>query len=130
MAHAGKMITVKHKGNFNGIERIFNRVLKKNYLNIISDYAERGLSALRESTPVESGATADGWGYEIEGNDGITKLIFTNDHVENGVCVAILLIYGHGTRNGGYVEGYDFVSPALIPVFEDLANAMWKEVTE
>ena len=124
------MITVKHKGNFNHIERFFNRVLKRNYLNILSDYAERGLKALKEATPVESGKTAELWDYEISSKDGITTLTYTNDHINDGVNVAILLIYGHGTKNGGYVEGIDFVSPALAPVFYELADSMWKEVTE
>lgn len=124
------MISIKHKGNFNNIERFFNRVLKRDYLNILSEYAERGLDALREATPVDSGKTAAAWNYEITSEKGITTLTYTNDHFENGANVAILLIYGHGTRNGGYVEGIDFVSPALAPVFYELANSMWREVTE
>lgn len=124
------MIKIKHKGNFNSIERLFNRVLKRDYLNILSDYAERGLKALKEATPVDSGDTAEAWGYEIESNNGITTLTYTNDHVSDGVNVVILLVYGHGTRNGGYVEGIDFVSPALAPIFYELADSMWKEVTE
>lgn len=124
------MITVKHKGNFNRIERFFNYVLKRDYLNIITDYAEKGLDALREATPTDSGETAAKWNYEIVSGDGITTLYFTNDHMNDGVNVAVLLIYGHGTRNGGYVEGTDFVSPALAPIFYELANSMWKEVLE
>lgn len=124
------MITVKHKGNFNNLERFFNRVLKRNYLNIISDYAQIGVQALREATPVETGKTAQSWGYEIEDSKGITTLTFTNTCIENGANVAILLIYGHGTKNGAYVEGIDFVSPALEPVFRDLADSIWREATE
>lgn len=124
------MIKVKHKGNFNNIERFFNYVLKRDYLNILADYAEKGVQALRDATPIESGDTAEAWGYVIESGNGITKVIFTNDNENDGVNIAILLIYGHGTRNGGYVEGNDFVSPALLPVFQDLADAMWKGVTE
>ena len=124
------MIRVKQKGNFNNIERLFNRVLKRNWLNILSDYAAKGIDALRAATPVESGETANSWNYEIESRDGITTVTYTNSHENNGVNVAILLIYGHGTRNGGYVQGNDFVTPALAPVFQDLADAMWKEVTE
>ena len=124
------MITVKHKGDFNNIERFFNRVLKRNYLNIISDYAQIGIQALKEATPVDTGTTAESWGYEIEDSNGITTLTFTNSCIENGANVAILLIYGHGTRNGAYVEGNDFVTPALEPVFRDLANTIWKEATE
>lgn len=124
------LITVKHKGNFNNIERFFNRVLKRDYLNILSDYAQIGVEELRKATPVESGETANAWNYEIESKDGKTTIWFTNSEEDNGVNVAILLIYGHGTRNGGYVEGIDFVSPALRPVFEELADKIWKEVTE
>lgn len=124
------MITVKHKGNFNHVERFFNRVLKRDYLNIISDYAEKGVAALRAATPVESGETAAMWNYQIVSGDGITTLYFTNDHMNDGVNVAVLLIYGHGTRNGGYVEGEDFVSPALAPIFHKLADSMWREVLE
>ena len=124
------MISVKHKGNFNNIERFFNRVLKRNYLNILSDYAQRGVEALQAATPVESGETAAAWDYEIESANGITTIWFTNSHQNDGVSVAVLLIYGHGTRNGGYVEGVDFVSPALAPIFYELADSMWKEATE
>lgn len=124
------LIKVRHKGSFNNIERFFNRVLKRDYLNILSDYAAQGVEALREYTPVNTGRLADSWGFEIESGNGITTIWFTNDDIENGQNVAILLIYGHGTRNGGYVEGVDFVSPALRPVFQDLADTMWREVTE
>jgi len=124
------MITVKHKGSFNNIEKFFNRVLKRNYLNILSEYAERGVEALRRATPEGSGKTADSWGFEIESGNGITTIWFTNDNINDGVNIAILLIYGHGTRNGGYVEGNDFVTPALEPIFRDLADTMWREVTE
>lgn len=124
------MITVKHKGDFNNIERFFNRVLKRNYLNIISDYAQIGVQALKEATPVDTGKTAQSWGYEIVDSKGITTLTFTNSCIENGANVAILLIYGHGTKNGAYVEGIDFVTPALEPVFRDLADTIWREATE
>lgn len=125
------MISVRHKGNFNNFERFCNRVLlKRNYLNIITDYAERGIEALKEATPVDGGETAEGWGYEIEDKDGITTLTFTNSNINDGVNVAILLIYGHATKNGGYVEGNNFVPATLEPIFRDLAAAMWKEVTE
>ena len=125
------MISVRHKGNFNNFERFCNRfLLKRNYLNIITDYAERGIEALKEATPVDGGETAAGWGYEIEDKDGITTLTFTNSNINDGVNVAILLIYGHATKNGGYVEGNNFVPATLEPIFRDLAAAMWKEVTE
>lgn len=123
------MITVKHKGNFNNFERFCNRVLKRNYLNVLEGYAELGIQALKDATPVVSGETRDAWNYEIESSNGITTLSFTNSAEDNGMNIAILLIYGHGTKNGGYVEGIDFVSPALRPVFQELADSMWREVT-
>lgn len=126
----GRIISVKHKGNFRHFERFTHRVLKQEYMNILRAYADMGVKALKEATPTESGDTADAWGYEIESGDGITTLTFTNSHEENGLNIAILLIYGHGTRNGGYVQGNDFVSPALRPIFQDLADAIWKEVTK
>lgn len=126
----GKFITVKHKGNFNNFERFCNRVLKRNYLNILSDYAAQGVEALKAATPVVSGELASAWNYEIEDKDGVTTIWFTNSEEDNGINVAILVIYGHGTKNGGYVEGIDFVSPALEPVFRELADSIWREVTE
>lgn len=122
------LFTVKHKGNFNHFEKFCNRALKRDYLNILSEYAQRGVEVLRQATPVDSGETANAWNYEIESKKGITTIWFTNGHEENGVNIAILLIYGHATKNGSYVEGYDFMTPALRPVFQDLADAVWKEV--
>lgn len=124
------IISVHHKGNFNNIERFFNRVLKKDYRNILASYGERGVEALRAATPIDSGETAAAWGFEIDDRNGITSIIFTNSNENNGQNIAILLIYGHGTRNGGYVEGVDFVTPALQPIFRDLADKAWREVTE
>lgn len=124
------IIRIKHKGNFNHIERFFNKVLKKDYLNILANYAEEGLEALRNATPEASGKTAESWGYKIDEKEGEVVVTFTNDNVVNGVNVIILLVYGHGTRNGGYVEGNDFVTPAIRKVFKDLAYTMYMEVTE
>ena len=124
------MFKVRHKGSFNNFEKFCNRVLKRDYLNILSEYAERGVEALKEATPIVTGETKDAWGFEIESGNGITTIYFTNSEEDNGVNIAILLLYGHGTKNGGYVEGIDFVSPALEPVFRELADTMWREVTE
>ena len=124
------MIVFTHEGSFNSLEKFFNRVLKHDYLNIISEYADRGVEALKAATPSDSGETANAWGYIIETGNGITTVSFTNSHENQGVNIAILLIYGHGTRNGGYVQGNDFVTPALEPVFRDLADKMWREATK
>lgn len=122
------LFEIRKKGDFNEIQRFFHRALRKDYLNIIADHANEGIDALRKATPEDSGKTAESWGYEIVQEKGKTKLIFTNDNINEGCNVAILLIYGHGAIDGGYVEGIDFVTPALRPIFRDLANKIWREV--
>lgn len=124
------MIGVKVKGDFNNIERFFNVVLRKNYLNILDKYGKIGVDILSQYTPVDTGKTAASWDYSIVEEQGITKLIFSNSNVVKHVNIAIILQYGHATRNGGWVKGVDYINPALEPVFENLAKELWQEVTE
>lgn len=126
----GEIISVKVSDGWKKTERFFHRTLKKEYMKVLETYAEAGVQALRDATPKDSGDTAEAWGYKIESREGVTKLYFTNDNEKNGMNIAILLIYGHGTRNGSYVQGNDFVTPALRPIFEDLADAMFREITK
>lgn len=123
------LIKFNHKGNFKKTERFFNRVLRMSYLNILEKYGQMGVEALRNATPVESGKTAESWDFGIDKGDGMVTLYWTNSNENNGVNIAVLLIYGHGLQNGAYVEGVDFVSPAMRPIFEQIANESWKEVT-
>ena len=122
------LITFKHKGNFNKTERFFNRALRRDYLNILEKYGQMGVEALRKATPSSSGKTAESWDFGIEEGNGKVTLYWTNSNENNGVNIAILLIYGHALPNGAYVQGNDFVSPALRPIFEQIANQSWKEV--
>ena len=121
-------IKVKHKGNFNKTERFFNRVLKKNYRNILAKYGQMGVDVLSAATPSESGKTASSWNYGISEEKGKVTLYWTNSNQEQGVCIAVLLIYGHALPNGAFVEGNDFVTPAMKPIFRQIANESWKEV--
>lgn len=123
------LIKFNHKGNFKKTERFFNRVLRMSYLNILEKYGQMGVEALRNATPVDSGKTAESWDFGIDKGDGMVTLYWTNSNENNGVNIAVLLIYGHGLQNGAYVEGVDFVSPAMRPIFEQIANESWKEVT-
>lgn len=123
------LIKIKHKGNFNNAERFFNRVLKREYLNILDNYGKMGVDALRQATPSVSGKTADSWNFGIEEGNGTVTLYWTNSNENQGVNIAILLIYGHGLQNGSYVQGIDFVNPAMRPIFEKIADESWKEVT-
>lgn len=123
------MIKIVSKGNFNKTEEM----LKKSghwAKNISLDsYGVKGVEALRNATPKDTGLTANSWSYRIEkSNDNIT-ISFENSNINNGVPIAIILQYGHGTRNGGWVEGYDYINPAIRPIFDELAKAAWKEVT-
>lgn len=123
------MIKVKHKGNFNNTERFFNRALRRDWMNVLADYGAQGVSILKAATPSESGETADSWDFEIEKGNGQVTIAWTNSHENQGVNIAILIIYGHGLWNGGYVQGNDFVHPTIRPLMQQLADRAWKEVT-
>lgn len=123
------MIKLTTKGNFNNIEKFLKRANKLRVEKILARYGSIGVSRLAEATPVDSGETSASWSYEITQTNGAYNLIFTNSHTNKGVNIAVLLQYGHGTGTGGYVAGTDFINPALRPVFNEIANAVWKEVT-
>lgn len=95
----------------------------------LESIAQRGVSALQAATPVDSNLTASSWGYTIEEKNGSVTISFTNSNIVSGVPVAILLQYGHGTGTGGYVTGQDYINPAIQPVFDALADELWKKVT-
>lgn len=122
------MIVVKQKGDFKHFENFSKKALRRDYLEILDEYCQRGVEALKAATPTDTGETADAWGYEIESDKKQTKVYFTNSHENNGVNVVILLIHGHATRGGTYVQGVDFVTPALQPVFEDISKGMHMEL--
>lgn len=122
-------VTFRHKGDFSKTMKFFNFIIGKNYLNILSKYGQEGVNALSSATPKKTGVTAASWNYEIVTENGKTSLIFTNSNINKGVNIAIILQYGHGTRNGGYVAGRDYINPAIQPIFDRLASEAWREVT-
>lgn len=123
------MVTFTHKGDFKNTERFFKAAQNNEIIKKLSQYGEKGVAALSAATPVDTGKTASSWIYEIVRGDGKTSIIWSNTNVVNGYAnVAILLQYGHGTRNGGYVQGRDYINPALAPIFDEIADAAWKEV--
>lgn len=95
---------------------------------VAEKYANEGVNALSSATPVDTGLTAKSWDYEISNTDTSTTIYWKNSNVVNGVPIAVLIQYGHGTKNGGYVEGIDYINPALRPIFEKMAQDAWKEV--
>lgn len=123
------MIRVKHKGNFNNLERFLKKASKSTDLSRFAKYGEMGLDALRSATPVKTGLTAASWGYHLEVTREGVKLTWYNTNVVNHVQIAIILDQGHQTRDHGWVEGRHYIDPALQPVFDQIMNEMWKELT-
>ncbi len=124
------MITFTQKGDFSKFTRYLERVKSAANLSILDRYGKMGVSALSSATPVDGGTTASSWYYEIERSKGSAKISFLNSNINKGVPIAIILQYGHGTGTGGWVEGRDYINPAIQPVFDKLAEAAWEEVTK
>ena len=124
------MITFKHKGTFSKTEKFLRQMSKADIMSVLKKYGQQGVTALAAATPVESGLTAKSWYYDIEMKNGSATITFYNSNVQNGVPIAVILQYGHGTRNGGWVQGRDYINPAIQPVFDLIANNAWREVTK
>lgn len=122
-------ITVEVSGNFDNLERFLRGATKRDYRRIFDMYGRRGVQALSSATPVDSGATASMWGYEVHQTHGGAEIVWTNAHINKGVNIAIILQYGHGTRNGGYVRGRDYINPAIASIFDAMADELWKVVS-
>lgn len=123
------MIKVKVGGSFKKTEQFLQRN-KRMKFSSLDKYGKEGVQALAAATPVNTGLTAASWYYEIERNDNSTSIVWRNSNIVNGVPIAIILQYGHATRNGGYVQGSDYINDALRPIFEKIADSAWKEVTK
>lgn len=122
------MISFVHHGNFKRTENFFDRVLHRDYRSILNQYGAKGVYALANATPKDTGKTAESWTYSIEENNGSLSIVWSNTNINRGVNIAVILQYGHGTRNGGYVQGRDYINPALQPLFDEIASKAWEEV--
>ena len=122
------MISVTNKGSFRNTLGFLKRAKDPNYMSILSRFGEIGKAALADATPKDSGDTAISWSYKVEKTNSGYQVSWHNSHMAGSVPVAILIQYGHATKNGGYVTGKDFINPALAPVFDQLAEAAWKEI--
>lgn len=123
------MIRFRHNGNFARTERFFHRARRASFFSSLEELAQAGVDALSRATPVDSGMTAQSWDYEIRNEQGKVSIFWKNSNQNQGVPIAVIIQYGHGTGNGGYVEGVDYINPALKPIFEQIAGKVWKEVT-
>lgn len=124
------MIRIRQKGDFSNLTRFLERAKEAVHLGDLDKYGREGVAALASATPVDTGLTANSWHYEIEQKKGSVSISFYNTNIQNGVPIAIILQYGHATRNGGWVQGRDYINPAIQPVFDKIANSAWKEVTK
>lgn len=124
------MIKFRHKGDFSKLTRYFEKLRNAMKLGILDKYGREGVAALASATPVDSGETANSWYYEIEHKRGSAAIVFKNSHINQGVPIAIILQYGHGTGTGGWVQGRDYINPAIQPIFDKIVNDVWREVTK
>ena len=124
------MIKFRHKGDFSKLTRFLEKAKESVHLGVLDKYGQEGVAALASATPVDSGLTANSWYYEIANSNGSARIDFYNSHVNKGVPIAIILQYGHGTGTGGWIQGRDYINPAIQPVFDKLVNEAWREVTK
>ena len=124
------MIKIKQTGKFSKTEKYLKYVTSAINQDLLEQYGREGVNALASSTPIDSGLTAKSWYYEINKNKTSVTISFHNSNIQNGIPIAIVLQYGHGTRNGGWVQGRDYINPAIQPIFDKIANQAWKEGTK
>ena len=122
-------ISFRQKGNFKKLTSFLEKSKESINLGILDKYGKEGVAALASATPKDTGLTASSWYYTIENKNGVASVTFNNSNIQNGEKIAILIQYGHGTGTGGWVQGRDYINPVLQPLFDELANKAWKEVT-
>ena len=125
------MIEFVHKGNFGSTEKFLFKLYSQNFFKTLDYYAQKGVKALSSVTPTDTGKTASSWGYKITTSKDSVSIVWTNSNLtEGGTPIAILLQYGHGTGSGGYVQGQDYINPAIQPIFDEIEKGVWAEITK
>ena len=124
------MVTFRQKGDFSKLTKFLERAKEVVHLGDLDKYGRAGVAALASATPVDMGLTARSWRYEIVQEKGVARILFCNSNIQNGVPIAIILQYGHGTGTGGWVQGRDYINPAIQPIFDQIAKEAWREVTK
>lgn len=122
------MIKITHKGDLKKTKKFLKKCEHLPYDVILNKYGAAGVNALAANTPIDSGLTASSWSYIVEKNSSGFSITWTNSNINDGVPIAVILQYGHGTRTGGYVEGRDYINPAIQPIFDKIATEAWDEV--
>lgn len=124
------MIGFRQKGDFSKTKKYFNRLQRAINSGVFDQYGKEGVAALSAATPVDTGLTSRSWSYKVVQGRNSISIVFNNSNVQNGVPIAIILQYGHATRNGGWVEGRNYINPAIQPIFDKLVRKAWGEVTK
>lgn len=124
------MISFRQQGDFKKVTGYLERAKQVVHLGNLDKYGREGVAALASATPIDSGRTAESWDYRIDNSKGSTTISFFNSNIQNGVPIAIILQYGHGTGTGGWVEGRDYINPAIQPIFDRIVDEAWREVTK
>ena len=122
------MIRFKSSGSFKHSESWFGKLLRRDYLSRLNEFGRKGVDELIRATPRKTGTTANSWTYEIVQEDGKSSIYWNNSNEKDGVKIAVIIQYGHGTGTGGFVQGIDYINPALQPIFQQIADEAWKEV--
>lgn len=123
------MITFEQKGNFHNTDRFLKKMARFDFASVLQNVAQKGVQALAQATPFDTGLTANSWGYEIKRTRNSFSITWINTNVNGGVAIAMILQYGHGTGTGGWVNGQDYINPAMQPIFDQIMNDLWREVT-
>lgn len=124
------MLSFRQKGDFSKLSSFLEKAKQVVHISGLDKYGKEGVAALMSATPKDTGLTANSWSYEIIRSGEHVKIVWKNSNIQNGVPIAVILQYGHGTRNGGYVQGRDYINPAIQPIFDRIAKELWKEVTK
>lgn len=124
------VVSFRHKGDFKKFTTYLENLKERVHLSILDRYAREGVAALASATPVDTGETANSWYYEIDMTKDSATITYHNSNIQNGVPIAIILQYGHGTGTGGWVQGRDYINPAIRPIFDKILKSVWEEVTK
>lgn len=123
-------VTIRSRGDLKKTQKFLKGISNRSYVKGLAKYGEMGVRALSSATPIDTGLTASSWSYDIKNTKDAITITWRNSNVVDNVPIAIILQYGHGTRNGGYVQGQDYINPAIQPIFDKIADSVWKEVTD
>lgn len=124
------MIKITQKGDWKKTDLFLEKIKSLFKTGIFDKYGKAGVDALRASTPIDSGETANSWSYSVSIGFSKVTISWENSRINQGVPIAIILQYGHGTGTGGYVQGRDYINPAMKRIFDNMANELWREVTK